>query len=79
MKKIFILMAMIFQMLCAFTDEMLIRKAIEDMLSLVDEPWLSARSSALVENAGKPDEFEWDNLKDNDVTTCWCEGEEVLA
>ena len=74
MKKIFILMAMIFQMLCAFADEMLIRKAIEDMLSLVDEPWLSALSSALVENAGKPDEFEWVNLSDNDVATCWCEG-----
>ena len=76
MKKIFILMAMIFQMVCAFADEMLIRKAIEDMHSsvLVEKPWLSARSSALVENANKPDEFEWDNLKDNDVTTCWCEG-----
>lgn len=76
MKKIFILMAMIFQTFCAFADEMLIRKAIEDMYSsvLVDKPWLSARSSALVENANKPDEFEWDNLSDNDVTTCWCEG-----
>ncbi len=69
-------MTIIFQMLCAFADEMLIKKAIDDMhrSALVEKPWLSARSSALVENAGRPDEFEWDNLSDNDVTTCWCEG-----
>lgn len=79
MKKIFILMTMIFQTLCAFCegrDFSFVKKAIDQYWVTVPyrKSWTLARSSVLRENGKSIELYEWDKAFDNNTDTAWVEG-----
>lgn len=79
MKKKFILMTMIFQMLCVFCEDndlSFVKEAGEQYFATLPygENWTLARSSALRENGKSIDLYERDKAFDNNKDTAWVEG-----
>lgn len=76
-RKLFILSFLFFPF-NVYSNDSCILEAINEMLvnTLPNNTWILGRSSVLVEKNKDNDFYEWRNLQDNDLSTCWAEGKE---
>ena len=76
-RKLFILSFLFFSF-NVYSSDSCILEAINEMLvnTLPNNTWILGRSSVLVEKNKDNDFYEWRNLQDNDLSTCWAEGKE---
>ena len=75
MKKILCAILLIFSSFI-YANEKLILEAVNDLFisTLNDRQWTLGRSSVLFEQGKDSDFYEWRNLQDSNLNTCWCEG-----
>lgn len=75
-KKLLLLILGLLNVVYIYADEKLILEAVNDLFisTLNDRQWTLGRSSVLFEQGKDSDFYEWRNLQDSNLNTCWCEG-----